>query len=225
MTDSEYVYEIIDNEADARYCAKLFAEEFSAHNPLTVFERATPTCLFDECSWPLTELLFPERLSFLVRHRSTMEIIGALLACDLYLQHETESVCDTSNRVHNVPLDDLLEEMCNLFVTRDFGQELKLNLVLYIEMCAVRAEYAGKGIANQLRKTACDYARDQRGFQYGLVQVTNDATRHIFLNKMNGKEVTIIDPTTWVWKYENNEPIRPYKDYKGGSIPNILVKL
>ncbi|CAF1591099.1 unnamed protein product [Rotaria magnacalcarata] len=225
MTDSEYVYEIIDNEIDARYCAKLLAEEFSAHNPLTIFDRTTPACFFDECSWPLTELLFPERLSFLVRHRSTMEIIGAVVAGDVYSQHETESVCDTSHSLHSIPLDDLLEEMYNLFVTRDFGQELKPNLVLYIEMCAVRAEYAGKGIANQLRKAVCDYARDQRGFQYAFVQVTNDATRHIFLNKMNGKEVTIIDPTTWVWKQENNEPICPYKDYKGGSIPNILVKL
>jgi len=76
-----------------------------------------------------------------------------------------------------------------------------------------------------LREIVCNNACNKKGFQYLLVQTTNQATRHIYLNKMNGKEVTIIDPTTWIWKNKDNELLYPYKDYKGGLIPNILVKL
>ncbi|CAF1409920.1 unnamed protein product [Rotaria sp. Silwood1] len=225
MTENEYIYEIIDNETDARYCAQLLAEEFSAHNPMTYFDQITPTYFLNETSWPLMKDMFPEYLSFLVRHRSTGDIIGALIAGDLYLQHEKQQLCNTSDMLHNIPLDDLLEEMDNLFITRDFGQELKPNMVLHIEMCAIRKQYSGKGIGNQIVKVACDHAHHKHGFQYVLAQVTNDATRHIFLNKMGGKEVTIIDPTTWIWKKNDNESICPYKDYKGGVIPNILIKL
>ncbi|CAF4732050.1 unnamed protein product, partial [Rotaria sp. Silwood2] len=188
MTENEYAYEIIDNETDARHCAQLIAEEFSAHNPMTYFDQITPTCFFHETSWPLMKDMFPEYLSFLVRHRSTGEIIGALIAGDLYLQHEKRQLCDTSNRLHAIPLDNLLVEMDNLFISRDFRQELKLNMVLHIEICAIRMQHSGKGLGHQMVKAVCDHARNKKGFQYVLVQVTNDATRHIFLNKMSGKE-------------------------------------
>ncbi|CAF0865874.1 unnamed protein product [Rotaria sordida] len=225
MTKNEYTYEIIDNETDARYCAQLIAEEFSAHNPITYFEQITPTYFFHESSWPLMKDMFPEHLSFLVRYRSTGEIIGALIAGDLYLQHEKQQLNDISNMLHSIPIDNLLEEMDNLFVSRDFRQELKSNMVLHIQMLAIRIQHSGEGIGNQMIKAVCDNACNKKGFQYVLAQVTNDATRHIFLNKMGGKEVTIIDPTTWIWKKKDDEFICPYKDYKGGLIPNILIKL
>jgi hypothetical protein len=86
-------------------------------------------------------------------------------------------------------------------------------------------QHSGKGIANGIQKAISNYARDKRNFQYILVQVTNQVTRHIFVNNMGGKEVTIIDPTTWVWKKKGDELFYPYKDYQGGLIPNILIKL
>ena len=225
MVDSEYVYEIIDNEKDALYCAQLIAEEFSAHNPITIFDQITPTCFFNESSWPLMKDMFPEHLSFLARHRATGEIIAAIIAGDLYLQHHKKQLCDTSNILHTIPVDDLLNEMDNLFISHDFGQELKPNMVLHIAVCAVHDQHSGKGVANQMRKIVCDYACDKKGFEYALVQVTNEATRHIYLNKMNGKEMTTIDPRTWIWKKKGDELLCPYKDYKGGLIPNILIKL
>jgi hypothetical protein len=225
MSDNEYIYEIINNENDARYCAQLIAEEFSAYNPITLFDQITSSCFFDQCSWPLMKDTLPEHLSFLARHRSTGEIVGAVIACDLYLQHQKKHLCDTSNILHTIAVDDLLEEMDQFFISRDFGQELKANMVLHITLCAVRVQHSGKGIAGQMRQALCDYAREKKGFQYILVQVTNQATRHIFVNKMGGKEVTVIDPTTWIWKKKDKGLLYPYKDYKGGVIPNILVKL
>jgi hypothetical protein len=225
MSDSEYIYEIIDDDNDARYCAQLIAEEFCAHNLITVFDQITPTHFYEACSWPLMKDMLAEHLSFLARHRLTGEIIGATIAGDLYLQHQKNHLCDTSNRLHTIPVSDLLDEMDNLFISRDFGQELKPNMVLHIGLGAVRGQHSGKGVASQIRKILCDNARDKKGFQYLLVQTTNPATRHIYLNKMNGKEVTIIDPTTWIWKKKGDELLYPYKDYKGGLIPNILVKL
>jgi ribosomal protein S18 acetylase RimI-like enzyme len=225
MADSEYKYEIIDNEDDARDCAQLIAEEFSAYNPITVFDHITPTCFFEETSWPLMKDMLHEHLSFLARHRPTNEIIAAVIAGDLYLQHKNKHLCDTSNLLLTIPVGDLLDEMDNLFISRDFGQELKPNMILHITVCAVRSQHAGKGVAKEIVQNICDYAREKQGFQYILVQVTNQATRHIFVNKMGGTEVTVIDPTTWIWKKKGDELSCPYKDYKGGSIPNILVKL
>ena len=38
--------------------------------------------------------------------------------------------------------------------------------------------------------------------------------------------MTVIDPTTWIWKKtKNNELVYPYRNYKGGLIPNILIQL
>ena len=225
MVGHEYIYEVIDNETDAHYCAQLIAEEFLAHNPISVFDQITPTRFFNTCSWPLMKDMFSERLSFLARHRSTGEIVGVIIAGDLYLQHQRKQLCNTSNDAHDIPVDDLIEELDDLFISRDFGQELKPNMVLHIAMCAVRVQHSSKGIGSQIRKVVCDYARDQKGFHYILVQATNPSTRHIFVNKMGGKEVTGIDPTTWIWKKKTDELFYPYKDYKGGSIPNILIKL
>jgi hypothetical protein len=221
MADSEYIYEIINNDNDARYCAQLIAEEFSAYNSVTLFDQITPTQFYDACSWPLIKDMLSEHLSFLARHRLTGEIIGAIIAGDLYLQH----LDNTANHLHTIPFDDLLDEMDHLFISRDFGQELKANMVLHVVLCAVRVQHSGKGVASQMRKIICDYAHNKKGFQYLLVQTTSPATRHIYLNKMNGKEVTTIDPTTWIRKKKDDELLYPYKDYKGGLIPNILVKL
>ena len=49
----EYVYEVIDNETDARTCAQLMAEEFSLHEPICVFSHITPEYFFEEVSYPL----------------------------------------------------------------------------------------------------------------------------------------------------------------------------
>lgn len=223
MADNDYLYEIIDDETNARHCARLLAEEFCAHNSITKFDQASPEDYFNECSWILTKEMFPERLSFLVRHRSTGEIIGALLAGDLYKQYDKSD--NISKELYTMPLDHLLEELDELFIKHDFKQELKPNMVLHIEMCAIQFQHSGKGIANRLNKVACEYARDKQGFQYALAQVTDNATRHIYLNKMNGKEMSVIDPKSWVWENENNELIYPFKDFKGSSIPNILMKL
>lgn len=43
----EYIYEIIKNEADARYCAYLIAEEFCAWEPVEIFNQTSPTYFFD----------------------------------------------------------------------------------------------------------------------------------------------------------------------------------
>jgi len=225
MCDSEYIYELIDNDNDARHCAQLIAEEFCAHNSITIFDRITPQHFYDECSWPSMRNTFIEHLSFLARHRLTGEIVGVIIAGDLYLEHQQKHLNDSSKHLHTIPVSDLLIEMDDLFISRDFQQELKPNMVLHIGLCAVHVKHSGKGIASQLREIVCNNACNKKGFQYLLVQTTNQATRHIYLNKMNGKEVTIIDPTTWIWKNKDNELLYPYKDYKGGLIPNILVKL
>ena len=221
MPDNEYIYEIITNENEARCAAQLIAEEFAAYNPITCFDRISSEQFYQWCSWPIMSRTWSEGLSMLARQKSTGEIIAATIAGDLYLQH----LADTSDGTSAIAVDDLLNEMDHLFISRDFGRDLRMNMVLHVTLGAVRNDHAGKGIASEMRKLICENARDRRGFEYLLVQTTNPATRHIYLNKMNGKEVTIIDPTTWIWKQQDDQISYPYKDYLGGLIPNILVKL
>ena len=71
----------------------------------------------------------------------------------------------------------------------------------------------------------CRYAQHKKGFKYALVQVTNKVTRHIYINKMDGKVVTVVDRTIWLWEKKSDQLSYPYKDYKHGSIPNILIEL
>ena len=85
-----------------------------------------------------------------------------------------------------------------MFIQQDFGQESKPNMVLLIIMGASRAEHSKKGVGTQLRSFMCDYVRDIGGFSYALAQTTHPAIRHIFVNKMGGKEFTIIYPTKWI---------------------------
>ncbi|CAF1313692.1 unnamed protein product [Rotaria sordida] len=222
-TSDEYIYEVIDNENYARICAQLLAEEFVASNSMIIFDQLTPQHMFDEDTWPTMAEIFNEQLSFLVRHRQSGEIVATICACDLYLAQEKHPY-EPSSAPSLIPYFDLLEEMDDIFIHQDFKQELKPNMVLQIVMGATRAEHSGKGVATRLRTILCEYARNVRGFQYALAQTTNEATRHIYVNKMDGKELTIIDPTTWIWK-KKNDKLCPYKDYTGGPIPNILIKL
>jgi hypothetical protein len=223
-SNDEYEIAIIENETDARLCTKLIAEEFALSNPLSVFNQSTPEQLYDTWLWPLMLDVLDEKLSFLVRHRPTNEIVAAIIASDLFLLCEKHPY-DASSPPSNGPMADLFDEMRDRFVHHDLQQKLKLNMVLCISAGVTQSKHSGKGLAAQLRIHVCNYARDTKGFQYAFIQTTNAATRHIYVKKMNGKEMTILDPATWLWKKKGDGLLRPVKDYKGEPIVNILVKL
>jgi hypothetical protein len=222
-SNDEYVYEVIDNEKDARVCAELLAEEFVQHNPLLIFEQVTAQRFCDEFVWPALKDVLDERLSFLARHRLSGEIVGASVASDLYLMRQKHPF-NYSDPPAFSPVVDLIDEMNHIFLCQDFDQELKPNMVLCIGTGATRAQHTRNGVGSQLRATVCQHARDTNGFQYAVVQVAHPGTRHIYLKKMGGKEMTINDLTTWVWK-KKGDGICPYKDFKGEPMPNILLKL
>lgn len=223
MTNLEYAYEIISNENDARLCAELIAQVFCEDNPIAIFDKTKPEEFFD-IAWGFMNEVFDQKLSFLVRHRLSGEIVGAIVAGDLNIYHHRHPFND-SDPPCILPVSDLLEEMDNTFIERDFGQELQPNLVLQIAFVAVSGKHSGKGISSQLNLVLFNYAHNERGFKYAFVQTTNPITRHIYGKKMGGKEVTTIDPATWVWKKKNEGLLCPYKDYTVGPISNILIDL
>jgi hypothetical protein len=222
--NNEYEIIVIDNEIDARLCAKLMAEEFVLQNPLTIFSQPTAEQLFDGWLWPLMTDVLDQKLSFFVRHCPTNEIVAATIANDLFLVCEKHPY-DASAPASSAPLADLFQEMCDSFIHGDFGQELKPNMVLCISAGATRAEYSGKGVAGQLRAHVCNHTRDTRGFQYAFIQTAHPATRHIYVSKMGGKEMTTVDPATWLWKKKGDGLSCPLKGYKGEPTINTLVKL
>ncbi|CAF1252498.1 unnamed protein product [Rotaria sordida] len=223
-SNDEYEIALIDNEIDARLCAKLIAEEFALHNPLMTCNRVTGEQLFEQRHWPLMINVLDEKLSFLIRHRPTNEIIAAVIANDLFLYCKKYPY-DESSPASLYPTRDILSEMVDQFVHHDFNQELKPNMVLFIIAGATRPKHTGKNLAAQLRTHICNYARDIKGFQYAFIQTCNPATHHIYIKKMNGKETRIVDPATWVWKKKNNGLFCPLKDYNDEPVVNILVDL
>ena len=228
MSEEDYSYELIANESDALICAEVIAKEFSLNNPITKYDRISSECFNTDVSLPLMKFMFNESLSFLVRHQSSNEIIGGLIAGDLYRYHHHYPY-DPFSAPQQIAVSDLLDEMDKEFIEKDFGKELKQNLVLHLTVGAVSHRYANQGIATKLNQKLCQYARDQKGFQYAFVQVTNPITKHIYLNKMNGQIVTNIDPTKWIWKkkqqQDQNDLVIPYENYSFGLIPNILIDL
>jgi hypothetical protein len=223
-SNDEYTYELINNDNDAHACARLMAEEFVVNEPLTSCEQISSQFYFDKFSWPAINNVMNEGLSFLVKHRPSGEIVGALLGRDLHLMREKHPY-NASRPPSLTPVIDLIDEMNDIFVRRDFGHELKPNMVMCLRNYVIKAQHTGKGLASQLATVVCENARDTKGFQYALVQTSNPASRHIYLNKLHGKIVTEIDLTTWEWKNKNDESLHPYKNYKSIHVPNILVKL
>jgi hypothetical protein len=110
-----------------------------------------------------------------------------------------------------------------MMFVNNLDEELKPNMILHIGLIATKESELVKGLATRLSQIVCEHAHQTRGFRYGHVQVTHPATKHIFLKKFNGKIVSEIDPTTWIWKRNGN--IMPYKEWNTGPLPNILFSL
>ena len=68
-----------------------------------------------------------------------------------------------------------------MFIRRDFGEELKPGTVLRVWVGATRQQHVGKGIATRLRTFMLDHARKTKCFPYAYVQITNTATRYIYI--------------------------------------------
>ncbi|CAF1236054.1 unnamed protein product [Adineta ricciae] len=222
--NDDYEISLIDNEADARYCARLLSQEFATNNPFSVFTRASAEDLFDTWLWPVITRTMDEKLSFLTRDRSTNQIIAAAFACDLFLLWQTYPYDDSAPASHN-PTGDFFHELAAHFIHHDLNQELTPNTFLYITAIGTQSEYVGRSLAMKLCVHLCDYARDQRGFRYGFVQTTHPASRSIFVKGMHGEEKAIVDPAAWIWKKRNDSSCCPWKGYVGEPTVNILVKL
>ncbi|CAF1491506.1 unnamed protein product [Adineta ricciae] len=220
----EYAYEVIDNETDAFICAQLLADEFAKHEPLTSFSQIGSKEFLDQVIWPAMLDSLKHRLSVLARHRLTNEIVATILANDLYFDHKKHPY-NPSDPPHSFALIDFASEMDEAFIQRDFGQKLEPYMVLHIFIGTTQKQHSGKGIATRLRAFICDNARKTQGYQYAFVQASNPATYHIYIDKMGGQIVTLFDPKTWVWKKKGDGKSCPFKEFTGGIIPNILIKL
>ncbi|CAF3211138.1 unnamed protein product [Rotaria sp. Silwood2] len=218
----EYEITLLDNEKDARLCAKLTAEEFVLNNPLTIFNQATAEDLLEKWLLPFIVDGFHQKLSFFIRHRPTNEIVAAIMASDLYSYFEKHSH-DALSPSSQDPTADLFSELMQEFVHDEFKQELKTNMVLYIVAGVTHSKYTGKNLATKLRIHLCNYARDIKGFQYAFIQTMNPATRHIYVKKMNGKEMKIVDLATWQWKKKGDDSSYPFKHYHNEPAVNILI--
>ena len=192
--------------------------------PLLVSIMCHHAAFFYTRSWPILADVLQEGLSLMVRHRPSNKIVGAIVANDLYLSHKNHPY-DPASPPAIFPINDLIAEMDDLSIRRDFGERLRPKLVLRVTIGATLAEHFGKGVASRLRAAVCEHAHETKGFQYALLQTTNPVTEHIYLNKMGGKVITMIDPKMWSWKNKGDGLSQPYKDYEGGLISNILVQL
>ena len=121
---TEYTYEIIDNSSDAQLCAQLLAEEFSLYNPMASFHQMSAQQYYDAFMMPIINEVFDEQLSMFARHRPSGEIVGVIVADDMYLHHQKYPY-DPNSGPQDVALSDLMQELEDQFLRHDFGQELK----------------------------------------------------------------------------------------------------
>ncbi|CAF1110222.1 unnamed protein product [Adineta ricciae] len=222
--NDDYEISLIDNEADARYCARLLSQEFATNNPFSVFTRKSAEDTFDTWLWPVITRVMDEKLSFLMRDRTTNQIIAAIFASDLFLLWQIDPSNDSADASHS-PDGDFFYELTAHFIHHDLNQELTPNTFLYITAIGTRFEYVGRNLAMKLCAHLRDYARDQRKFQYAFVKTTHPASRRIFVKGMHGEEKAIVDPAAWIWKKGNDDSCCPWKGYVGEPAVNILVKL
>ena len=218
--NDEYVIDIVENESDARLCARLIAEQFVQNNPLFIGTNADEFYNLRLC--PLILELFDQKLCFVVRHRPSNEIIGGLIASDLFLYCEKHP-CNGLPPISDNPRSDLFNEMRYHFVQHQFGQFLKQNLVLYIIAVATHSSHSNKGILSKLIKYVYNYAKDQCGFEYVFVQTVHPATRFTFVNKMNGKILNTVHPASWFATKDIYDKSNPMKDYQGEPICNVVI--
>jgi hypothetical protein len=218
MTDDQnYSYEVLTTNEDARTCAQLISNVFTKSNAVTMSYGMTTEEHFEETSLPLVNNVLDEHLSFFARDKTTQEIVGCIITNDFYLSWLSH---DLSTAIHS--LTDLFYELDDMFVN-NLDEELKPNTILQIGLMAIKEGEADKGLATHLSRVACEHARQTRGFRYAHVQPTHPATKHIYLKKFNGKIVSEIDPTTWIWQRGGNTI--PYREWITESIPNILFSL
>ncbi|UJR23951.1 hypothetical protein I4U23_026919 [Adineta vaga] len=129
--NDDYEISLIDNETDARLCAELLSKEFATNNPFSIFLRNSAEEIFDTWFWPAITRILNEKLAFLIRDRSTNEIIATIFACDLFLLWQ-KNPYDDSTPASDDADGDFYHEMANRFIRQDLNQELKPNMVLYI---------------------------------------------------------------------------------------------
>jgi hypothetical protein len=133
VDNAEYTFEIIDNSSDARLCAQLLAKAFALHNPMANFHQMSTQQYYDAFMMPIANEVLDEQLSFLARYRRSGEIVGAIVAGDMYLHHQKHPYEPTSDP-QKVALSDLIQELKDQFLRRDLGHELKPQMVLHISV-------------------------------------------------------------------------------------------
>ena len=75
------------------------------------------------------------------------------------------------------------------------------------------------GLATKIHRITLEHCA-RRGFEHAVVEPANPVTYHIYTKKLNGKELSSIDLSTFVLK--NGE--RPFEDFQG-QIQLILLDL
>lgn len=190
---SDYLYEILVTTEDIETCARIAAESFTESNPFARFHEYTADHFYEHVSVPLINELINERLSMLARNRYTRQIVGCVIADDLYLErsrYKPDSGLLAS--------EDLLNELDEMFIRSNTSHEdqLKPNLILHITLVATKKCETGKVIMSQLIYQVCQNAQKTGGFKYAYAQITHPASRHIFEKKLGAEIVSHIDPIT-----------------------------
>ena len=222
MNKDQYSLALVETADEAHECAQLLAEAFAQHNPLSVLRQSSPEIL-REWLYPAMLDVLDQKLCFLIRYRPTNEVVAATIASDLYLYHQKHPY-DPSVASSGSCLGDLFDELLEQFVSHEFQQPLRPNQVLYIAIVGTRSSHAGHGLAARLGVHLCNYARDERGFEYAFVQAAHPATGNIYLKKLNGEITSAVHPETWKWKKMGDGSSCPLHDYQGEPMLNVLVR-
>ncbi|CAF1548662.1 unnamed protein product [Didymodactylos carnosus] len=219
--DSSYSYEILQSQ-HIDECSHLLTRSFALHNDV-VRHANRPQNVIYQYMKKLVEYLLEEQLSLVAIDKHTKKVVSCLTCGDYYRCSNNE---ERQRQSLESPLLCLCMEMEERF-TNEYKKfhQFEKKQILHIYAGATDENLMKKGkwkrLGYKIRRLACEYALKQ-GFRLALVEASHPATLHIYIDKLNGKVFTSIQPQKWLWKHHDNYP---YQNYEGEEIPLVIIKL
>ena len=122
-----------------------------------------------------------EKLSVVARDKQQDRIIGCLIVSDFYHQLEP---CHDALGVFS-PLAALTQSLCKQYIQH---RAIGSGEAVLVDMGAVSSAFIGKGVYQQMRKTAQEHAK-LMGFRFVIGELSSVSTQHVVLNKLGHEKV------------------------------------
>jgi len=200
------------SEADNAEMSKLLADVFSRRDPPAMATQFSPKKL-EEIAAIFGTKSAKEGLSSVAVETSSGKIVGAILGHDFG--------CPPPSEIGNVDLSSepviaLLDQLEEIFSKT---HEVRPGEFLHVFMIAVRDEFSGKGIAQNLLQFCLKQAQ-KSGYSVAFTEATNQISQSIF-RKFGFEEIHLVD--YHAFEFNGRKPFQEIIDQRGCALKEIQL--